>query len=69
MVRIEHARKARICALGCKKFLRGQGLDVEAFFRGPGIPAEELLRLDNAMVAKAVAIAQEQAEREGTARG
>ncbi|MGE4551802.1 MAG: hypothetical protein AB7D57_01750 [Desulfovibrionaceae bacterium] len=69
MVRIGHARRAGLCARGCRRFLRERGLDAAAFFRGPGIPVRELEAMDDAMVARACRVARAEAGGTGPDRG
>lgn len=59
---MRHVRAARLCAGGARAFFQRYGLDWGRFLR-EGIPAEQLEATGDALAARVVAMAREEAGR------
>lgn len=56
-VTMKHIRAAGLCSRGLRRFATEKGLDFDAFLKD-GMPIEEARKIDDAMVARVVAIAE-----------
>jgi len=59
-VTMRHIRQAKLCASGARAFFARYGLDWSRFLR-EGIPASELEATGDALTARTVALAREEA--------
>lgn len=55
---MKHIRKAGMCSRGLRRFAAERNLDLDEFLKN-GMPVEEAKKIDDAMVQRVVAIAEE----------
>lgn len=64
LVTMRHVRRAQLCAAGVRAFMARYGLDYGRFLR-EGLPASTFEATGDALVARPVALAREEAAADG----